>query len=49
MIKVAFFVDWDNLRKIIEKIKRESKNTQNKINKFDYNNSSHISKFFGKR
>lgn len=48
MKKVAFFVDWDNLRKIIQKIKNQSKNSENKITKLDFNNSSHISKLFSK-
>jgi uncharacterized LabA/DUF88 family protein len=48
MKKVAFFVDWDNLRKIIQKIKNQSKNSKNKITKLDFNNSVHISKLFSK-
>ena len=42
MKKVSFFVDWDNLRKILQKIK----NSQNSIQKFDFNNPSHISRLF---
>jgi len=44
--KVAIFVDWDNLRKIIQKIKSKSKSSSNKIENFDFNNSKHISKLF---
>ena len=42
--KVAFFVDWDNLRKIIQKIKMKAKHTATPFDSFDYNNSQHISK-----
>lgn len=44
--KVAIFVDWDNLRKIIQKIKNSSKNTDKKITIFDFNNTKHITKLF---
>ncbi len=46
MKKVSFFVDWDNLRKIIQKIKNQQKSSQNPIKKFDFNIASHISKLF---
>jgi uncharacterized LabA/DUF88 family protein len=46
MIKVAFFVDWDNLRKILHTIKSHSKKSEQKITTFDYNNASHISTLF---
>ena len=46
MVKVAFFVDWDNLRKIVHKIKSQSRSSGNTISNFDYNNASHISKLF---
>ncbi len=41
MKKVAFFVDWDNLRKTIEQI-----NKVVKIKNFNFNNASHISTLF---
>ena len=46
MKKVSFFVDWDNLRKILQKIKNQLKNSQTPIQKFEFNNPSHISKLF---
>jgi len=46
MKKVSFFVDWDNLRKILQKIKNQLKNSETPITTFDFNNASHISKLF---
>ena len=48
MKKVSFFVDWNNLRKILQKIKNQSKNSPQPIKYFDFNNPTHISKLFGK-
>ena len=48
MKKVAFFVDWDNLRKIIQRIKNISKNSDNPIINLNFNNTSHLSKLFSK-
>ncbi len=42
MVKqIAIFVDWDNLRFILQKIKRN-----HAVNTFDFNDSSHISQLF---
>ena len=48
MTKVAFFVDWDNLRKIIQKIKSRQRHNGHPLANFDFNNSSHISKLLSK-
>ncbi len=41
MKKVAVFVDWDNLRNIIEDLQRATSNRQ-----FNYNNTSHLTALF---
>jgi len=46
MRKVSIFVDWDNLRKILQRIKNQQKNSQNPIVNFDFNNPKHISALF---
>lgn len=46
MKKVAFFVDWDNLRKIIQKVKKRSYSTDTPFKEFNFNNPAHISKVF---
>lgn len=46
MKKVAFFVDWDNLRKIIQKVKNKSRHAVTPFKEFDFNNPAHISQLF---
>jgi len=46
MKRVAFFVDWDNLRKILQTVKNRSKSSHTPINKFDFNNPAHIAQLF---
>ncbi|MCK9490740.1 MAG: NYN domain-containing protein [Sulfurimonas sp.] len=46
MKKVAFFVDWDNLRRIIQNIKNRARRTSTPFDSFDFNNPKHISKLF---
>ncbi len=41
--KIAIFVDWDNLRYLLQKIKR---NNRDDINDFDFNNPSHLTVLF---
>ncbi len=41
--KVAIFVDWDNLRYLLQKIKRKNSNN---IDCFDFNNPSHLTVLF---
>lgn len=43
MKKVAFFVDWDNLRYSIRQIKHKNRPD---FDDFDYNNAEHIAKLF---
>lgn len=48
MEKVALFVDWDNLRQEIAKVKKKQRKLSSPLLNFDYNNSEHISQLFNK-
>lgn len=44
--KVAFFVDWDNLRKDIVRAKKDAKKKKENYKTIDYNDVNHIFHFF---